>query len=102
MYRGIDSEFGQAPRIYRMPEEIRLDICEVKRAIEKINLGLNIRSLMMEMLSEDEDLTPGEAVRGLENILSAAEEAYCELSKLSEELSLLEEELYEVKCEIGT
>ena len=101
MYRGYDNEFGLAPRIYRTPEEIRRDISEAKRAIEKINLGLNIRSLMLEMLSDDENLAPGEAVRGLENILSEAEEALYELSKLNDELSLLEEELYEVKCEIG-
>ena len=102
MYRGYDSEFGLAPRIYRTPEEIRLDICEAKRAIEKINLGLNIRSLMMEMLSADENLAPEAAIPALENIISEAEEALFELSRLHEDLSLLEEELYEVKCEIGT
>ncbi len=102
MYRGYDDEFGEAPRIYRAPDEIRLDIYEVKLAIENINERLNIRSLMLEMISDEESLSPGKLVSTLENMLSEAEEALAELSKLNEELSLLEEELYEVKCEIGT
>ncbi len=102
MYRGYDDEFGQAPRIYRSPEEIRLDIYEAKLAIEKINDRLNIRSLMFEMLSNEEDLPPSKLVSALENMLSEAEEALRELTNLNEELSMLEAELYEVKCEIGT
>ena len=101
MYRGYDDEFGRAPTIYRTPDEIRLDIEEARYEIERINSGINIRELILEMLSDDEKFSPASIVSELENLLSAAEEALAELSNLNEELTMLEEELYEVKCEIG-
>ena len=101
MYRGYDDEFGLGPRIYRSPDEIRNDIERVKYEIENINCGINIRELMLEMLSNEENLSPDNIISELESLVSAAEEALAELSNLNEELSLLEEELYEVKCEIG-
>ena len=101
MYRACDGEYGRGARIYRSPEEIRLDIYEAKLAIEKINERLNIRSLIFEMISEKEEMSPEELVSTLEDMLSEAESALSELSALNDQLSELEEELYEVKCEIG-
>lgn len=101
MYRGYDDEFGLAPTIYRSPEEIRLDIYEAKLAIENINERLNIRSLMLEIISEEDELTPHEIIPTLESMINEAENALAELGELREELSELEEELYEVKCEMG-
>lgn len=102
MYRGYDDDFGLAPRIYRAPDEIRLDIYEAKLAIEKINERLNIRELMLGIISEGgEEMSPEELVLSLEEMVSEAEAALAELNKLNAELSNLEEELYEVKCEIG-
>lgn len=101
MYRSYDDEFGLPPRIYRDPDEIRLDILEARLAIEKINSRLNIRNLTFEMISEEDKLSPAELVSTLEDMVSEAEEALAELKKLNSELTLLEKELSEVKCEIG-
>ena len=74
MYRGFDDDFGLAPRIYRAPDEIRLDIYEAKLAIEKINERLNIRELMLGIISEGgEEMSPEELVLSLEEMVSEAE-----------------------------
>ncbi len=100
MYRGCDNLFGLPPRIYREPDEIRLDIYEVRLAIEKINARLNIRGLMLEIITDEEKLSPSEVVTSLETMLAEAEDALSELNELRLELSRLEEELYDVKCEM--
>lgn len=101
MYRSSDTVFGLPARIYREPDEIRLDIYEVKRSIEKINSRLNIRGLMLDMVTEEE-LSPSEVVTALESMLAEAEDALFQLKELKRELAVLEEELYEVKCELQT
>lgn len=101
MYRGCDEENCVGARIYRSPDEIRLDMCEARLAIEKINEKLNVRSLAFEMISQGDELEPGKLVSFLEDMHSEAEEALAELYQLNELISELEEELYEVKCVIG-
>ena len=101
MYRGIDTLMGLGARIYRMPEEIKRDISELKNKIEEINSRLNIRALVLDFLSDGESSPPEKLVPALESMLAEAEEALTKLKVLREELSDLEEELYEVKCEIG-
>ena len=102
MYRSYDNVFGLPPRIYRTPDEIRLDIYEVRQEIEKINSRLNIRGLMLEIISEEAKLSPKDVVSTLETMLAEAEEALSELNGLKEELLDLEKELKEVKCAMRT
>ena len=102
MYRSYDNVYGLPPRIYREPDEIRLDIYEVRRSIEKINSRLNIRGLMLEIISDGEKLSPRDVVSTLESMLCEAEEALSELNELKRELSDLERELNEVKCAMQT
>jgi predicted nuclease with TOPRIM domain len=100
MYRGYDSECGLPPRIYRSPDDVRRDIAEVRRSIDRINSRLNIRGLLLEFIADDKDISPKEVVSTLETLLSEAENALLKLKELRVELSLLEEELYEIKCEM--
>ena len=102
VYRSYDNVFGLPPRIYRTPDEIRLDIYEVRQEIEKINSRLNIRGLMLEIISEEAKLSPKDVVSTLETMLAEAEEALSELNGLKEELLDLEKELKEVKCAMRT
>jgi len=100
VYRDYDNAYGTPITIYREPDEIRSDIVRVKDAIREINSRLNVREIMFEMINKEEKLSPEEIVNLLEDMLSEAESALARLSELRDELSLLEEELYEVKCEI--
>ena len=102
MYRGYDNECGLPPRIYRAPEEIGRDMRRLKAAISEINSKLNIRSLLLDIISEEAETSPEGVVLTLENMLAEAEEALSRLRELRFELSLLEEELHEVRCEMRT
>ena len=100
MYRSYDNTFGMPPRIYRTPGEIRQDIRQLRSAINEINSRLNIRELLLEIITDEEKISPENVVQTLEAMLYEAEEALSKLKELRGELSLLEEELYEVRCEI--
>ncbi len=100
MYRGYDNECGLPPRIYRSPSDVRRDINEVRSAIDKINSKLNIRGLLLEMITDEEKLSPKDVIPTLEAMLKEAEDALSRLDELRCELALLEEELYEIKCEM--
>ena len=100
MYRSYDNAFGTPPRIYRTPDEIRRDIKGVRGAINEMNSRLNIRELLFEIITDEETIPPEEVVQTLESLLAEAEDALSKLRELRAELSLLEEELYEVRCEI--
>ena len=102
VYRGCDDTLGLPPRIYRMPEEIREDIRELRLKIAEINSRLNIRELLLELVTVGENIAPEDVVPALENMLAEAEEALSRLKELRAELSVLEAELYEVKCEMQT
>lgn len=101
MYRGFDSVLGRGPTVYRTPKSISYDISCVKNAINEINSRLNIRSLLLEIVSDKDVKSPEDVVPTLEAMVSLAEDALSELRALKEELFMLEDELYEVKCEMG-
>jgi hypothetical protein len=74
-------------------------MARVSASINEINSRLNIRSLLLDIISEEES-RPEKVIPSLENALAEAEEALAELSLLKGELSELEAELYELKCEM--
>ena len=101
MYRTYDSANGLSPRIYRMPSEIKRDIKRISENIDETYSMLNIRSLLVEILSSESADSPDKLIPDLEE---AVYEARCALEKmrgLEEELRLLEEELEETRCRIG-
>ena len=97
MYRSYDDLNGMPPMIYRSPAMIKQDMREIKIKIDKVNSMLNIRELLLNILTEQKGSSK-EVVTDLINILAEAREALSELSELEEELSELEEELMEVQC----
>ncbi len=97
MYRSYDNANGIPSMIYRSPAEIKEDMREIKSRIDKVNSMLNIRELLLDMLSEQSGSSQ-KVVTDLINLLSEAREALSELSELEGELSTLEEELTEVQC----
>ena len=101
MYRSYDMENGLPPRIYRGVDEIRRDISRIKERIEQTNSMLNIRSLLLDMLIGDKEVPPEELIPELEVAIEDAKEALLSLTEFKDELSALEEELYETKCMIG-
>ena len=98
MYRSSNADFGLPPRLYRTTEEIRCDISSLKSKIKEVNDRLNIRNFLVDLIADAEEREPEIAVRFLEDALTEAEEALVQLSEFKEELLLLEDELYEVRC----
>lgn len=98
MYRSYDTVNGIPPRIYRTPGEIRQDISEISEKIEQTNDMLNIRALLVDMLMSERSDSPEKLIPDLEEAISEAREALARLGALKDTLSLLEEELGEVKC----
>ena len=101
MHRYMNVTFGVPDRLYRSPAEIRREMDEIRSGILKINDGLNIRSLLLDVYAPDGKETPEELVRALSEALCTAESAISELQELYLELEMLDEELREVKCEMG-
>ena len=101
MYRSCSFTEGMPPRIYRAPSEITRDISALKASIAAINEKLNIRSLLLDIICEEDEGRPEKVVPILETALAEAEEALATLTELREELCSLENELYEVRCEMG-
>ncbi len=101
MHRYMNVTFGVPDRMYRSPTEIRREMDEVRSGILKINDGLNIRSLLLDIYAPDGNESPEELVKALSEALTTAESAISELEGLYSELEMLDEELREVKCEMG-
>lgn len=98
MYRTYDMANGIPPRIYRTPGEIKRDIRDIGEKIEETNEMLNIRGLLLDMLTSENSGSPERLIPDLEEAVAEAREALIKLGRLKEELTSLEEELGEVKC----
>lgn len=98
MYRSYDYISGLRERIYRSPFEIEEDIKEIKRKISETEERLNIRSLIMDIIAGDRTGRPEPLIRELESAIADAGEALQYMKELDEELSLLREELMDVRC----
>ena len=97
MYRTYDMVNGIPPRIYRTPSEIRRDIDEISSKIKETNLKLNLRALVIDIISCERESTPEKLIGELEVAITEAREALSELENLHSELSALEAELGELK-----
>ncbi len=97
MYRGIDIDSGIGARIYREPSEIRRDIRDISIRIEETNSMLNVRELMMNILTGGDFGSPERLISELSAAVAEAEEALVTLRELEEEIGALREELREVK-----
>ena len=98
MVKGFDVTNGLPPRIYREPSQIRRDIRDISRKIEKTNEMLNIRALLIDMLASERSDKPEEIIPDLEEAIAEAREALYMLGGLRDELSMLENELGDARC----
>lgn len=102
MYRTYDSKNGIGPRIYRSPSEIKKDIKKIGEEIDETLSMINIRSLLIDILSGDNAASPEKLIPDLEEAITEAREALGKLRGLKEELCMLEEELEETRCKLGS
>ena len=97
MYRTYDTVNGIPPRLYRAPREIRRDIDEISSKIKDTNVKLNLRALVIDIISCEKDTSTEMLIGELESALAEAREAIDELGNLHDELAALEAELGELK-----
>lgn len=101
MLRMSDSKDGTPMRIYRSPIQIRSDIENIKSSIAETNSRLDLRALLVDMLDDGRTSDPRELVISLEEAAGEARESLTMLTRLSEELSSLEEELRVTRWAMG-
>ena len=101
MYRPFDTENGIPARIYRTPGEIREEMARIVEAINEVSHTLNIRELLMNILTSELKDDPEKLIPELEDTIGEAKEALSRMKELEEELGILREELCEVKCLFG-
>ena len=101
MYRTFDVANGIPPRIYRAPNEIRRDIDEISAKIKETNLRLNLRALVLDIISSDRGEEPANLISELESAIEESREALSELKNLENDLTALEYEMEEIKWLAG-
>ena len=101
MYKRYDGESDVPPMIYRSSREIREEMRVIREKIERVSEKVNIRSLLIDIISDKRQREPQALIPELYRAIEEAEEALLTLKELREELSALEEELRITICEIG-
>ena len=93
MYKRGSITNGLPPRLYRSAEEIKRDISDILAKSFKVRELFSVR----ELLSTAMDEAASGRVSQLYNVCSELLEA---VSEAKDELSMLDGELYELKCEV--
>ena len=101
MYMRYDGRRDLPGRIYRSTSEICEDIQRIKEKIKEISERVNIRALLLDILTDERELQPGNMLRELRLALEEAEDALSSLKKFEEELLALESELKVTVWEMG-
>lgn len=92
-FRNYSSYEGEPARLYRSPEKIREDICDIKTKIESVKGMLNVRDILTEVIDEYAKGEPEKWIPALSDIVAEAEDTLDRLKKLREDLDILSEEL---------
>ncbi len=100
-FRNYSTYEGEPARLYRTPERIREDICEIRTKIKAVDSKLNIRSILTEIMDECAVSEPEKWIPALAAIVADAEETLDSLRSLKESLDLLGEELEDTKWALG-
>ena len=101
MYIGMNAYEGEGGHVYRSLTEIREDIKEVSESIAEINSMLNIRDMLMRMLSDAAEDNPEEWLPELCELAEGAAEGLSQLSELEATLSELRDELSYTRAALG-
>lgn len=100
-FKNYSTYEGERARLYRSPERIREDICEVKTKISSIDSMLNIRNIVTEMIDRCAAGDPENWVPVLAEIAADAEDSLSSLKSLKEMLVILAEELEDTRWALG-
>ena len=92
---------GEPMRLYRSPERIREDICDIRTRIESVDSKLNVRNILTAIIDEVAEGNPERWIPALWAILEDAEETLKSLNSLKESLDILGEELEDTKWALG-
>lgn len=98
MLIAYDNYNGTPTRLYRTPAEIKRDISKITERIKATNEKINVRHLLLEMLSDLREDDPQKSVKLLEELVAEAQDSLIEFNYLREALSDLECELRETRC----
>ena len=101
MYRSESFCDGEPPRLYRSPSEIKSDIRDIAIRIKETESMLNVRSLLMDMLTAAAENEPEKWIPEIEEVVNEANATLSELRGLKESLDELFDEWREAKCASG-
>lgn len=94
MYVRYDRSYGMPNTIYRSISEIRTDIAAVREKINTINDGMDLRTLLMDVMTDERGVNdPDFWIPELTRIIDDAERSKVRLVTLEEEMNILREEL---------
>lgn len=88
---------GIPVRLYRSPDEIRAEMRRIAERIRVADEQLNIRNMMMSVLTDFADAEPRRWIPELEEALAEAREALADLSHMEDTLQALAEELADAR-----
>ena len=92
---------GEPARLYRSPDRIREDICEIRTQIQSVDSKLNIRNILTAIIDEVSEGNPERWIPALAAIVKDAEDTLKSLNSLKESLDLLGEELEDTRWALG-
>ena len=92
---------GIPTRLYRSTEEIHEQMERISDMICEVNERLNVRSMLMWLITEYADAEPSRWIPELEDTLAKAQDAVRELEGLREALESLTAELSEARWAMG-
>ncbi len=100
LYYG-NRENGERRALYRHPAEIKNDIAEIRARIVETDNMINVRSLLLDALSEFSEGEPDRWLPEIEEIVEEARETLTQLSSLERVLADLENELRQTRWVMG-
>ena len=101
MYRPCNITEGEPARLYRSPCDIRYDMDIISKKIRETSSMLNVRNILLEILSECGGKSTEGLISELELMIEEAKESLNELKGLHENLKDLAEELEDAKWIVG-
>ena len=97
----MNNREGIPTRLYRSTEEIREQMERVAEMVSEVNERLNVRNMLMWLITEYADAEPCRWIPELENTLAMAQDAVRELEELKAALEDLRSELSEARWAMG-
>lgn len=88
---------GIPVRLYRSPDEIRREMRQIAERIKNTDEQLNVRNMLMSVISDFADAEPQRWIPELEETLAEAKEALEDLAHLQDTLEALAAELAEAR-----